>query len=56
MIFIKALQKLMKQGLMFQTFRQLLNGRNRKVIGVMKDESGGKIMKKCFGLTAKTID
>ena len=34
--------------------RPLLKGKNKKVIGFMKDRLGGKIMKKYVGLRAKT--
>ena len=34
--------------------RPLQIGKNKKVIGVFKDELGGRIMKKCVRLRAKT--
>ena len=34
--------------------RPLPKGENKKVIALMKDELGGKIMAKLFGLRAKT--
>ena len=34
--------------------RSLLKGKNKKVIGLIKHKLGRKIMKKAFGLRAKT--
>ena len=56
MIFTNILQKMLKQDLTCQIVKQLNRflGKNEVVIGLMKDELGGQIMKIFFGLTAKT--
>ena len=38
----------------FELSRSLFKGKNKKAIALMKDKLGGKIMKKFFGLRAKT--
>ena len=38
----------------YEFSRILSKEKNKKVIGVMKDESGEKIMKEFFGLSART--
>ena len=45
MIFTKILQKILKQVLTLEIDRPLPKGINKKVIGIMKDELGGQIMK-----------
>ena len=46
MLFIKTLQKLLKQELAPQNMNwTLLKGKNKKVIGVIKDELGAKTKK-----------
>ena len=57
MIFTKTLQKMLKQDLTLQILEQTdrcLNEKNKKVIGLMKDEVGEQIMKDFVGLTTKT--
>ena len=43
MIFIKTLQKMLKED--NELDRPLPKGKNKKVLGLMKDGLGGKIMK-----------
>ena len=55
MIFIKTLQKILKLDLILKVMNQIdhcLKG--KKVIGLMKDELDGKIIKKFVRLRAKT--
>ena len=40
----------------YELDRPLPKGKNKKVIGLMKDEFGEKIMVKVLGLTAKTYN
>ena len=44
MIFIKTLLKMLKKDLIF-LIMNCLKGKNKRVIGLTKDELGGKIMK-----------
>ena len=46
----------MKEGLILQLDKRLPKGKSKKVIGLMKDESGGNVMVKfaVVGLRAKT--
>ena len=59
MLFIKTLQKRFETG--FDTSRYELNrplpkGKNKKVIGVTKEDLGGKIMREFVGLKTKTYN
>ena len=56
MIFAKTLKKMLKQGLTLQILnkaRLLPKGKSRKVIGLMKDELGGQLLKEFVRLGAK---
>ena len=57
MIFIKLLEKTLKLNLVLQIMNQIdhcLKENNKRVIGLVKHELGGKIMTKFVGLRAKT--
>ena len=56
MIFAKTLKKMLKQGLTLQILnkaRLLPKGKSKKVIGLMKDELGGQLLKEFVRLGAK---
>ena len=58
MIFTKTLQKMLKQGLTIKILNQTddcLTKRNKKRIGLMKDELGGQVMKELVELCVKHI-
>ena len=58
MIFTNIMQKMLKTRFdtsNYELDRPLLKGKIKKVIGLMKGELGGKIMKKIVVLRAKTI-
>ena len=57
MIFIKKLQKMLKLDLILQIMNYIyyyLKEKMKKVIELIKDELGGKIMTRFVGLKAKT--
>ena len=55
MIFIKTLQKILKLDLILKIMNQIDHWlKEKKVIGLMKDELDGKIIKKFVRLRAKT--
>ena len=57
MVFTKTLQKMLKQSSTVQTFeigRPLPKEKNKKVIALMKDELGEKIIKEFVELRGKT--
>ena len=58
MIFTKILQKMLKQDLTLQILKQAdhyLKEKIKKVIALMKDELGGKIMKELVILRARIM-
>ena len=55
MIFIKILEEMLKVDLIHQTRNQTNHClKEKNVIGLTKDELGGKIILKCVGLKVKT--
>ena len=59
MIFIKILQNMLKLGLIFQIMNQIdhcLKGKIKKVVGLMKNELGGELIKRFVGQRSKTYN
>ena len=55
MLFIKILQKVLKQGFLFLWIEQTtIDRKEEESCPYMKDELGGKIIKEFVGLRAKT--